>query len=128
MYNCCDDTVHYQRRKCSTSPAAGVQPERYIHLNGTNPRLASVILAEDDYLYLFTKGDYKCAEAAEQYSEKSELGLAFAYFTDVVFCNSVNYTEILTSEFGSEQLLIDEDTGVFSNPLNPTEVKKKIAN
>ena len=30
MYNCCDDTVHYQRRKCSTLPAAGVQPERYI--------------------------------------------------------------------------------------------------
>ena len=33
MYNYCDDTVHYQRRKCSTSPAAGVQPERYIHKN-----------------------------------------------------------------------------------------------
>ena len=31
MYNCCDDTVHFQRRKCSTSPAKGVQPERYIH-------------------------------------------------------------------------------------------------
>ena len=30
MYNYCDDTVHYQRRKCSTSPAVGVQLERYI--------------------------------------------------------------------------------------------------
>ena len=30
MYNCCDDTVHFQRRYCSTSPAKGVQLERYI--------------------------------------------------------------------------------------------------
>ena len=32
MYNCCDDTVHFQRRYCSTSPAKGVQLERYIQL------------------------------------------------------------------------------------------------
>ena len=31
MYNYCDDTVHFKRRKCSTSPAVGVQLERYIH-------------------------------------------------------------------------------------------------
>lgn len=31
MYNYCDDAVHFQRRKCSTSPAVGVQLERYIH-------------------------------------------------------------------------------------------------
>ena len=79
------------------------------YINNTNPRLPSVILPEEDYLYLFTNGDYKCAEAAEEYSEKSELGLALAYFTDVVFCNGVDYTKMLTSEFGSEQLLIDED-------------------
>ena len=31
MYNYCDGTVHFKRRKCSTSPAVGVQLERYIH-------------------------------------------------------------------------------------------------
>ena len=30
MYNYCDGTVHFKRRKCSTSPAVGVQLERYI--------------------------------------------------------------------------------------------------
>ena len=45
MYNCCDDTVHYQRRKCSTSPAVGVQLERYIHKDGIlDGRDATIIL------------------------------------------------------------------------------------
>ncbi len=30
MYNYCDGTVHFKRRKCSTSPAVGVQLKRYI--------------------------------------------------------------------------------------------------
>lgn len=35
MYSCCDDTVHFQRRKCSISPVACVQPEHYIQLIGS---------------------------------------------------------------------------------------------
>ena len=36
MYNYSDGTVHFKRRKCSTSPAVGVQLERYIHYNLNN--------------------------------------------------------------------------------------------
>ena len=35
MYNYCDGTVHFKRRKCSTSPAVGVQLERYIQFSDT---------------------------------------------------------------------------------------------
>ena len=33
MYNYCDGTVHFKRRKCSTSSAVGVQLVRYIQLS-----------------------------------------------------------------------------------------------
>jgi hypothetical protein len=49
MYNCCDDTVHFQRRDCSTSPAKGVQLERYIHLTTFN-------------VYIHTNGSAKKTE------------------------------------------------------------------
>ena len=84
MYSFGDAGVHFQRRRCSTSPAVGVQPERYIHL-----RIPSRVIRGGIFLCLAARSSEKSITFGTDTAYapcESRLGLSDAGY----FCASLS--------------------------------------